>query len=194
LKIFRFITIALAVAVLISIGAYGCAKKQVKSEGGKVEAVKPSEVTETSKGAEKGGEKTSEASRETKEAPPGPKEQPEPVEAARAEKALKDAYYAFDSYELSSEATKTLQENADWIKSNKGPVITIEGHCDERGTVEYNLALGERRAEAAKNYLVSLGVNGDRLKTLTYGKSLPADPGHTEEAWAKNRRAHFVVQ
>lgn len=190
MKILRFITIALAVAVLISVGAYGCAKKQVKSEGGQVEAVKPSEATEK---GQKGEEKTSEATRETKEAPPGPKEQPEPVEAGRAEKALKDAYYAFDSYELSPEARKTLQENADWIKANKGPVITIEGHCDERGTVEYNLALGERRAEAAKSYLVSLGVNADRLKTISYGKSLPVDQGHTEEAWAKNRRAHFVV-
>jgi len=191
LKILRFFTIAFAVAVFISLGAYGCAKKEIRTEGGKVEAVKPSEAPE-SKVAPKGEERP-EAERETKEAPPGPKEQPEPVEAGRAEKALKDVYYAFDSFELSSDATKTLQDNADWIKANKGLVITVEGHCDERGTVEYNLALGERRAEVAKNYLVSLGVKGGRLKTISYGKSKPADPGHTEEAWAKNRRAHFVV-
>ncbi len=190
MKLLRLLTIAFAAAVLISSGIYGCAKKQVKTEGGKVEAVKPSEGAEAT---QKGEEKAAEGSRESKEAPPGPKEQPEPVEAGRAEKALKDAYFAFDSYELSPEAMKTLQEDADWIKANKGSVITIEGHCDERGTVEYNLALGERRAEAAKNYMVSLGVKADRLKTISYGKSLPVDPGHTEEAWAKNRRAHFVV-
>ena len=191
MKILRFFTIAFAVAVFISFGVYGCAKKEIKTEGGKVEAVKPSEAPE-SREAPKGEEKP-EGARETKEAPPGPKEQPEPVEAGRAEKALKDVYYAFDSYELSPEARKTLQKDADWINANKGPVITVEGHCDERGTVEYNLALGERRAEAAKDYLVSLGVKGDRLKTISYGKSMPVDPGHTEEAWAKNRRAHFVV-
>jgi peptidoglycan-associated lipoprotein len=71
--------------------------------------------------------------------------------------------------------------------------ITIEGHCDERGTAEYNLALGERRAVAARNYLVSLGLTADRIKTVSYGKEFPFDPAHTESAWAKNRRAHFVV-
>jgi len=192
LKILRFLTIAFAVAVFISFGAYGCAKKQVVTEGGQVEAVRPSEAPEA-KEAPKAEEKPSEVTREAKEAPPGPKEQPEPVEAGRAEKALKDVYFAFDSYELSTEATKTLQDNADWIKANPAPVVTVEGHCDERGTVEYNLALGERRAEVAKKYLVSLGLKASRLKTISYGKSMPVDPGHTEEAWAKNRRAHFVV-
>jgi peptidoglycan-associated lipoprotein len=197
LKILRFLSIAFVLAVFISFGSYGCAKKQVVTEGGKVESVRPSEAPDASKGAPKeapGEEKPSEVMRETKEAPPGPTEQPEPVEAGRAEKALKDVYFAFDSYELSSEAMKALQDNADWIKANKGPVITIEGHCDERGTVEYNLALGERRAEVARNYIVSLGVKENRLKTISYGKSKPADLGHTEEAWAMNRRAHFVVQ
>ena len=72
-------------------------------------------------------------------------------------------------------------------------MITIEGHCDERGTAEYNLALGERRAVAARTYLVSLGIAADRIRTVSYGKEFPFDPAHTEEAWAKNRRAHFVV-
>jgi peptidoglycan-associated lipoprotein len=72
-------------------------------------------------------------------------------------------------------------------------VITIEGHADERGTAEYNLALGERRAASARTYLLSLGIPGDRLKTVSYGKEFPFDPGHDESAWAKNRRAHFVV-
>jgi peptidoglycan-associated lipoprotein len=72
-------------------------------------------------------------------------------------------------------------------------VIQIEGHCDERGSNEYNLALGERRAVSAKLYLIRLGVKGDRLSTISYGEEMPADPGHTEEAWAKNRRCHFVI-
>ncbi len=71
--------------------------------------------------------------------------------------------------------------------------IQIEGHCDERGTAEYNLALGERRANSAKKYLVSLGIPADRLSTISYGKEMPLDPGHNEEAWAKNRRAHFII-
>ena len=128
------------------------------------------------------------------EAPPGPKEQPEPVEEAKAEKALTDVFFDFDSYVIRPDDASVLQKDADWIKANPGHVVTVEGNCDERGTVEYNLALGQRRADAAKNYLVSLGVSADRLKTISYGKSKPFDPGHDEAAWAKNRRDHFVVQ
>ena len=79
------------------------------------------------------------------------------------------------------------------LKRNPSWVVTIEGHCDERGTAEYNLALGERRANAARAYLVSLGIPADRLRTISYGKEFPFDPGHDEAAWARNRRAHFVV-
>jgi peptidoglycan-associated lipoprotein len=86
-----------------------------------------------------------------------------------------------------------LQANADLLRRYATWQISIEGHCDERGTAEYNLALGERRAVAARNYLVSLGIPADRVKIVSYGKEFPFDPGHSEEAWAKNRRAHFVV-
>jgi peptidoglycan-associated lipoprotein len=86
-----------------------------------------------------------------------------------------------------------LQANAAILKKYPTWIITIEGHCDERGTAEYNLALGEKRALAAKTYLVSLGVPADRLRTVSYGKEFPVDPGHDESAWSKNRRAHFVV-
>ncbi len=79
------------------------------------------------------------------------------------------------------------------MKKYKSWVITVEGHCDERGTAEYNLALGERRAVSARTYLVSLGIPADRIRVVSYGKEFPFDPGHTEEAWAKNRRDHFVV-
>ena len=88
---------------------------------------------------------------------------------------------------------QALNTNAGILKKYPTWVITIEGHCDERGTAEYNLALGEKRALAAKTYLVSLGVPADRLRTVSYGKEFPFDPGHEEGAWSKNRRAHFVV-
>jgi peptidoglycan-associated lipoprotein len=106
---------------------------------------------------------------------------------------LKPAFFAFDSDELDAAAQAALNDDAQTLKKYGTWAITIEGHCDERGTAEYNLALAERRALAAKNYLVSLGVAAARLKTVSYGKEFPFDPGHTEAAWAKNRRAHFVV-
>ena len=106
---------------------------------------------------------------------------------------LKDIYFAFDRYDLSDEARRILTENAKVALAHPNLVIQIEGHCDERGSNEYNLALGERRAVSAKLYLIRLGVKGDRLSTISYGEEMPADPGHTEEAWAKNRRCHFVI-
>ncbi len=106
---------------------------------------------------------------------------------------LNDIYFEFDQSDITDEARAILQANADWILANPGSKIQIEGHCDERGTEEYNLALGERRANSVKNYLASLGVTEDRLYTISYGEELPADPGHDEAAWSKNRRAHFLV-
>jgi peptidoglycan-associated lipoprotein len=106
--------------------------------------------------------------------------------------ALNDAFFDFDSYSLSSEAKGTLEENAKQLKASTAGNVTIEGHCDERGTEAYNLALGEKRANAAKDYLVALGVNGSRINTVSYGKQRPFADGHDESAWAKNRRAHFV--
>lgn len=104
-----------------------------------------------------------------------------------------DAFFDYDSYSLSSEAKGTLEQNAKALKAVTAGNVTIEGHCDERGTKAYNLALGEKRANAAKDYLVALGVNASRLSTVSYGKERPFDDGHDESAWAKNRRAHFVV-
>jgi peptidoglycan-associated lipoprotein len=102
-------------------------------------------------------------------------------------------FFALDSFEVDGTGKQALDANAAILKKNPGWVITIEGHCDERGSAEYNLALGERRALAAKTYLLSLGVPADRLRTVSYGKEFPFDPGHDEGAWSKNRRAHFVV-
>jgi len=106
---------------------------------------------------------------------------------------LKPVFYALDLADIDAAGQQALQTNADVLKKYMSWQITIEGHCDERGTAEYNLALGERRAVAARTYLLSLGVAADRIKTVSYGKEFPFDPGHDESAWSKNRRAHFVV-
>jgi peptidoglycan-associated lipoprotein len=106
---------------------------------------------------------------------------------------LKPVYFEYDSAEVSPDAQKVLDANAEIMKKYSTWVVTVEGHCDERGTAEYNLALGERRAVAARSYLVSLGIAAERLKTVSYGKEFPFDAGHDEAAWAKNRRGHFVI-
>ncbi len=106
---------------------------------------------------------------------------------------LKPVFYELDSTDLSQTAQQALQENAQTLRKYATWQITIEGHCDERGTPEYNLALGERRAITARDYLVSLGIPAARVKTVSYGKEFPFDPGHDEAAWLKNRRAHFVI-
>jgi peptidoglycan-associated lipoprotein len=106
---------------------------------------------------------------------------------------LKPIFFDYDRSDISTESQRILDANAEVLKRNSTWVITIEGHCDERGTAEYNLALGERRATSARTYLVSLGIPGDRIRTVSYGKEFPFDPAHTDEAWAKNRRGHFVV-
>lgn len=106
---------------------------------------------------------------------------------------LKPVFYELDSSDLSSEAQKALDENASLLKRYASWAVTIEGHCDERGTAEYNLALGERRAITARAYLVSLGIPADRMRIVSYGKEFPFDPGHDESAFSKNRRAHFVI-
>jgi peptidoglycan-associated lipoprotein len=102
-------------------------------------------------------------------------------------------FFALDSSEVDATAQQALNANAEIMKKYATWVITIEGHADERGTAEYNLALGERRAMSARTYLVSLGISGDRLRTVSYGKEFPFDPGHNEAAWQKNRRAQFVL-
>lgn len=187
LRVFLFGPIAIAV---ICAGFLGCAKKQVKTEEGQLKAQRPAEEVQKTAAGEN-GKPTREA--KENEAPPGPKELPEPAEAAKHERALADVYFDFDKYDIRPMDAKILEKDYNWIKANNPGLVVIEGNCDERGTVEYNLALGERRAEVAKKYLVSLGVDGHKLRTISYGKSKPADPGHDEEAWAKNRRDHLVV-
>ena len=109
------------------------------------------------------------------------------------ESPLQPAYFDFDSSDLNDAGRAALQADAAVLKRYSTWVVTIEGHCDERGTKEYNLALGERRAVTARTYLMSLGLDANRLRTVSYGSEFPFDPGHDESAWQKNRRAHFVI-
>jgi len=121
--------------------------------------------------------------------------QTEVKETASATAAdLTRIHFDFDSYVLSGEARATLQQNAAILKSVPGLKVRVEGHCDERGSDDYNLALGERRAQATVDYLVSLGVSSGKLSTISYGEMKPLDPASNETAWAKNRRAEFVAQ
>ena len=107
---------------------------------------------------------------------------------------LGDLFFDFDSSVLSTDAQEQLKQNSAWLTSNSAKKVLIEGHCDSRGTAEYNLALGERRAASAKEYIVKLGVAASRLESVSFGSERPFDTGQNEEAWAKNRRAHFVIK
>ena len=106
---------------------------------------------------------------------------------------LGPAFFALDSTELDEQGRKVVTANAEVLRKFPTWAVTVEGHCDERGTAEYNLALGERRADAVRAYLVSLGIAQSRIRAVSYGKESPFDPGHTDAAWAQNRRAHFVI-
>jgi peptidoglycan-associated lipoprotein len=181
--------VALAVLVIVAIGAGACGKKQPPVAR---PLPPPPPPTESARPP----------------APPPPVSEPAPVppvpvtddaigsrslDDINRDSPLKPAFFGLDQSEVDGAGQQVLQGNADVLKKYGSWQITVEGHCDERGTAEYNLALGERRAVAARNYLVSLGIAADRIKTVSYGKEFPFDAAHTEAAWAKNRRAHFVV-
>lgn len=188
MRIIKLFMMSIAVVSLLMAAGCSCATKSQIDDSGKGAAITeptPTPPVEPAKVAEPA---------KPVEAPPAGREMAEAAETARPELALKDVYYDFDKYDIKDSEKPALNDNADWMKANSTNVVVIEGHCDERGTVEYNLALGERRAEAAMNYLVSLGADGSKMKTISYGKSKPFADGHDEAAWALNRRAHFVVQ
>lgn len=107
--------------------------------------------------------------------------------------AFRDIHFNFDRYNLAPEDRQILDDHAKWLMAHPEYIVQIEGNCDERGTAEYNLALGDRRAMSARDYLADLGIPKERMSTISYGKERPLDPAHSEEAWAKNRRDHFTV-
>ena len=163
----------LATAALI--GLAGCAKKPPKQ----LPPAPPSETTTTT----------------TTTPPVAENNGPTPGSRADfvAQAGSDTVHFATDSSDIDAEATSILTKQAAWLAKFPNVRVTIEGHCDERGTAEYNLALGERRAVAVKTYLVALGIAPDRMRTVSYGKEFPFDPGHTEASWYKNRRAQFVI-
>lgn len=171
----NLVTLALALLTGASLMALGCASNK------KVSTTVPPPPATT----------------ETQPPPPPPPEEtaPKPPEEETSTRAsLADAFFDYDDASLRADAKTALEGDAKYLETNSGSKAVIEGHCDERGSVEYNLALGERRAKAAKDFLVSYGIPENRLTTISYGKERPFDPGHDESAWAKNRRAHVVAK
>ena len=122
-----------------------------------------------------------------------PKEIQQLNQYAQQKGYIQDAFYNFDESTLSAEAQAALTASASWLKQHPDLNLLIEGHCDERGTEQYNLALGDRRANSAREFLATLGVEANRMRTVSYGEERPFDPGHDDSAWAKNRRAHLVL-
>ena len=177
--------------VMVSCGAVlvvGCAKKELaKSDEPLAPTIKPAETAPATP-------KESVLQETVKEAKVVKEEPIKAMESSTSAVSLDTIYFDFDSFVLSPATRDTLQKNADFLlKKNTTVKVRIEGNCDERGSDEYNLALGEKRAKAALNYLVTLGVPAGRLSFISYGEEKPADPGHDEAAWAKNRRDDFVV-
>ena len=126
-------------------------------------------------------------------AAPAPPPGPSMSQQAFQDFQNQDIFFDYDQYDLRTDARATLDRKASFLNQNSSVRSQIEGHCDERGTNEYNLALGERRANAAKQYLTTAGISAGRLSTISYGEERPLDPGRNEAAWARNRRAHFVI-
>ncbi len=170
----------------------GCAKKEmVKGEEAIPAAAAPVKPAEQAP-AKPEVKQEKMAAEPVKEVPLA-KEEAATAPSAAQEETLQRIHFDFDSYVLTKDARDILTKDAELLLKKITAKVTIEGHCDERGSDEYNLALGEKRAKAAMNYLVTLGIPADRLSVISYGKEKPLDPGHDEAAWAKNRRDEFVV-
>ena len=189
---FRGVTAKAAVVlVLLSLTAAACAKKQPPPL---TQPVPPFTAPPATSGAAPAAPST-----EALPVPPEPLAIADDGISARSlddlnrDSPFKPAYFPLDSAELDDAGRAVVTANAGIMRKYPSWMITVEGHCDERGTAEYNLALGERRALAVKTYLLSLGIAGDRVRTISYGKEFPFDQGHDEKAWTSNRRAHFVI-
>lgn len=166
--------------------AAGCQK------AGPVDTPAPPPV-ETPAPAPPAPEPSKEVTEPFKPEPPVTREVVPSIEEINRSGVLKTVYFGYDSSELDEAAVATLRSNADWLKKNPKFVVEIGGHCDERGTIEYNIALGNRRGDSVRQYLASLGVAASQLTVVSYGEEKPVDPSHGEASWSKNRRAEFVV-
>lgn len=183
--------LAFFLVILIAFLAPSCAKKQIRTEPvmSEEEARRQAEEEARRRELERQAAVKEEALKEGELGAEGEKIQ-------RAEELFEneDIFFEFDSASLSVEAQEILRRKAAWLRENRGARVIIEGHCDERGTNEYNLALGDRRAFSAKSFLTDLGISEARLTTISYGEERPIDPRSTEEAWAQNRRVHFAIK
>jgi peptidoglycan-associated lipoprotein len=195
-----FMTLVLAVILLVFMLPAGCAKKAVTKEES-MEKQAPAQPMVTAKekemedalAKEKARERAAEEQLAREQAGEEAAAAEAAADAAREASQFEDIHFAFDRFELRPDAREVLDIHAKWLKAHTEYVVRIEGNCDERGTVEYNLALGDRRAKSAMTYLVYLGIDKARISTISYGKEQPLDMEHNEEAWARNRRDHFVV-
>jgi len=195
----KWIVLALVLIVPAMLFTVSCAKKAVSTEPSMSDTTAADEAArqaELEKQAEMDRQKQLEEERLAAE-------RAERLKAEAVERDMmmaknrflnENIYFDFDRSVLTLQAQELLKEKAQWMRDNPDANVVIEGHCDERGTNAYNLALGERRAESAKTFLVNLGVSGTRMTTISYGEERPVDPAHNEEAWAKNRRAKFVLE
>ena len=186
------LTIFLALMVTFSISS--CAKKKISSEP----ATTTAEEEARRRAEEEARQRELERQKALREEDLSEERLSEEMADQRTASAKvmfenEDIYYEFDSIRLSPDAQEILTKKAKWLRANPEATVTIEGHCDNRGTNEYNLALGEGRAQSAKAFLVDLGIKSTRLNTISYGEERPIDRTQTEDAWARNRRAHFVI-
>jgi peptidoglycan-associated lipoprotein len=174
---------------------FSCSKKEINSEG--IVSKPPTAVEDEAEKAKKRVriKEQEDSERALREKALREEEARRLKEASdKAHFETEDIYFEFDQHILSDTAKQNLNKKAQWLKNFPAAKATIEGHCDERGSAEYNLALGQKRADAAMQYLVSLGISANRVSTVSFGKEKPIDTGANETAWAKNRRAHFVLR
>lgn len=200
-KIRTLIILCMVMSLMLFAGS--CAKKQVAPSGPtqeEIEAAERAAQAERDRQAREAAEREREQQeRERQRQQQEAERQRQQQEAERqAQQEMREfesenIYFDFDMSELKPEARDILRKKAAYLQENSGYKVRIEGHCDERGTNEYNIALGERRANAAKDFITALGISGNRISTLSYGEEKPADPGHNEDAWAKNRRDEFKL-
>jgi len=186
------LSLGLFLLIVSFVFVVSCAqKKGVDVSGGTGETAEAVETTEQTvgQGEEAISEEELAAQREAEL-----KRQEEARERAAREFVNENVFFGFDDATLTRQAREILAQKAEWLRSHPDVEVVIEGHCDERGTKEYNMALGQRRAQSIKNFLVNAGIDADRLNTISYGEERPADPRNNEEAWAKNRRGHFRIK
>ena len=187
----KYLALLLAVLMLV---CYGCASKPAQPAQKSMSADEQSRLDQEE--ALKRKEREARISEEDLAKTRSERERQEREKLLQDKKMampVNDIYFEYDSYSVQPEDLPKIKEVSEWLKVNSAVRIVVEGHCDERGTVEYNLALGQKRAEVVKNHLTKFGVDEKRIRVISFGKEIPADPGHAEDAWSKNRRVHFAV-